>query len=94
MKQLSRTLWDAFVGAMLATGLLRVVIALTAAAEPDVMSGQTEAAGFLPQILGGEFYVTASQFTLMHVMAATVLVAACAWGIARTLADADTRAEG
>ncbi len=94
MKQISRTLWDAFVGAMLATGLLRVVVALTAVAEPDVVSGQTEAAGFLPQVLGADFYVTANQLTLMQVMAATVLVTACAWGIARTLADADTRAEG
>lgn len=78
----ARVLWDALCGGLLAVGLLRLTFAMGAASAPDLGSGRTEAAGFMPELFG-EFYVTGDQLMLMQVMAAAVIVLAGVWAIAR-----------
>lgn len=92
MKPIAHVLWDALTGSMLAAAIVRIAIATNSAAVPDLATGQTEQAGFLPQFLDG-FFVTPEQLTLMNVMAATVLFVGAAWALAQGAAIR-TRASG
>lgn len=92
MPVIARTLWDALTGGLLAFALVRLLIALDAASVPDLLTGQTEQAGFLPQVFAAGFYVTEQQMMLMNVLAATILVVGAAWLVARSLSAAGARA--
>jgi len=88
MNQIANMLWDAFRGALLAAGFVRLAIALGGSAQSDLATAQTEQAGFFSAAL----YVTHDQFVLMNVMAATVLFVGAAWAIAHGLSLSRARA--
>ncbi|RWE33101.1 MAG: hypothetical protein EOS78_22920 [Mesorhizobium sp.] len=87
------------IGGLLATGVARVLILLTASPVPDPASGRTEPSLFAPAISSNWDYITPVQAWLLIVLASVTLICVAGWPIAawlerRSDADASRRMFG
>src|SRR6478735_7745192 len=78
-KRLSSILRSMVIGGLVATGLARVLILLTASPVPDPASGRTEPSQFAPVISSNWDYITPAQTWLLIVLAGITLICVIAW---------------
>ena len=84
-KRLSSILRSMVIGGLIATGVARALILLTASPVPDPASGRTEPSLFAPIISSNWDYITPVQAWLLIVLLAVTLVCVAGWPIAAWL---------
>jgi hypothetical protein len=86
-------------GGLVATGIARALVLLTASPVPDPASGRTEPSVFAPVISSNWDYITPAQNWLLILLTSVTLICIVAWPVAawmerRTDADANRRVLG
>ncbi|MER9842606.1 hypothetical protein NKJ59_15320 [Mesorhizobium australicum] len=90
-KRLSSIFRSMVIGGLVASGVARVLILLTASPVPDPASGRTEPSLFAPAISSNWDYITPVQAWLLIVLAGVTLICVAGWPIAAWL---ERRADG
>lgn len=81
-KRLSSILRSMVLGGLVASGVARVLILLTASPVPDPASGRTEPSLFAPAISSNWDYITPLQAWLLIILTGVTLSCVVAWPIA------------
>ena len=81
-KRLSSILRSMVLGGLVASGVARVLILLTASPVPDPASGRTEPSLFAPAISSTWDYITPAQAWLLIILTGVTLSCVVAWPIA------------
>ena len=84
-KRLSSILRSMVIGGLVASGVARVLILLTASPVPDPASGRTEPSLFAPVISTDWDYITPAQTWLLILLTGTTLICVVVWPIAAWL---------
>jgi hypothetical protein len=90
-KRLSSTMRSIALGGLVASGVARVLILLTASPVPDPASGRTEPSLFAPEISNNWDYITPLQTWILILLTGATLICFAGWAFA---ALAERRADG